>query len=69
MAKPPSNHGKTWTNGDIKELKRLNDQNTLTPLMAYRLGRKEDSVRSKAQDLDLSLKPVNKSPYNRQKGK
>lgn len=51
MAKKPSNHGKAWSGNDIKQMERLQKQNTPTPLMAYRLGRTVDAVRSKAQEI------------------
>lgn len=65
MAKRPENENKHWTPQDIRQLERLADQNTPTRLIAYKLGRSEDSVRSKASEEDISLKPTNQSPYNR----
>jgi len=67
MAKTPKNSGKPWSKGDIDKLKGLVNQNTPTGLIANKLGRSEDAVRSKATELDISLKPTNQSPYNRQK--
>lgn len=67
MAKTPKNSGKQWTENDVSKLEKLVKGNTPTGLIAYQLGRSEDAVRSKASDLDISLKPTNKSPYNRQK--
>jgi len=67
MAKTPKNSGKQWTENDVTKLEKLVKGNTPTGLIAYQLGRSEDAVRSKASDLDISLKPTNKSPYNRQK--
>ncbi len=67
MAKTPKNSGKPWSKEDIAKLKSLVKGNTPTGLIAHELGRSEDAVRSKASDLDISLKPTNKSPYNRQK--
>ena len=67
MAKTPKNQGKEWTDKDISNLKKLVKGNTPTGLIAYELGRSEDAVRSKASDIDVSLKPTNQSPYNRQK--
>lgn len=65
--KKPENHGKEWTRGDDKELKQLAAQNTPTRVIGLKIGRTPDAVRSRASDLDLSLKPVNQSPYNRRK--
>lgn len=69
MSKKPANQGKQWTPAEVKELKKLARGNTPTPLMAYKLKRTEAGVRGKAGEIDLSLKPTNKSPYNRQKKK
>jgi hypothetical protein len=65
MPKKPLNQGKSWTPSQEKELKQLVKGNTPTPLIAHKLGRTPAGVQSKAQDLNVSLKPVNKSPYNR----
>lgn len=67
MAKNPKNHGKQWTGADDKQLKKYAKENTPTPLIAYKMGRTEDAVRSHASEIDLSLKPTNKSPYGTQK--
>ncbi len=67
MAKTPKNHGKEWTDKDVKQLDQLADGNTPTRVIALKLGRTEDSVRSKASQEDISLKPTNQSPYNRRK--
>ena len=65
MATTPQNHGKSWTPSDTAKLKKLAEGNTPTRLIAHKLDRTEDSVRSKAQQLGVSLKPTNQSPYNR----
>ncbi|MCA3215577.1 MAG: hypothetical protein ING39_09165 [Burkholderiales bacterium] len=67
MAKPPTNHGKQWTPADVQQLKQLAKGNTPTGLIAHKMGRTEDSIRSKASETDVSLKPTNQSPYNRRK--
>ena len=67
MAKPPTNHGKQWTPADVQQLKQLAKGNTPTVLIAHKMGRTEDSIRSKASETDVSLKPTNQSPYNRRK--
>lgn len=61
------NSGKHWTKDEVQQLKDLAKGNTPTRLIAWKLGRSEDSVRSKASDTDVSLKPTNQSPYNRRK--
>jgi len=69
MAKTPRNNNKPWTAADIKELKQLVKGNTPTGLTAYELERTKGAIYNKASELDLSLHPTNKSPYNRQKEK
>ena len=65
MAKTPPNHGNPWTPEDVKNLEKLADQNTPTRVIALKLKRTEDAVRSKASEEEISLKPTNQSPYNR----
>jgi hypothetical protein len=67
VAKTPKNHGKDWTNSDVKQLQKLADQNTPTRVIGLKMGRTEDSIYGKAQREDISLKPTNQSPYNRRK--
>lgn len=67
MAKTPKNHGKEWTNSDNRRLADLARRNTPTGLIAHDLGRTEGSVRTHASEENVSLKPTNQSPYNRQK--
>jgi hypothetical protein len=69
MPKTPPNAGKEWTRGDEMHLRQLAKENTPTRVMGLKLGRSEDAVRSKAQDIDLSLKPTNQRPYNKQRGR
>jgi len=65
MTKTPKNNGKEWSKDDIKALKKLSEGNTPTGLIAHKLGRSENSVRSKASGENISLKPTNQSPYDR----
>ncbi|MDP9336037.1 MAG: hypothetical protein M3Q30_22380 [Actinomycetota bacterium] len=65
--KQPTNHNKAWTSGQNRQLRELARGNTPTGLLAYKLGRTEDAVRSHASAIRLSLKPTNQSPYNRRK--
>ena len=67
MPKQPANQNKQWSNQDLSKLQKLADQNTPTRLIAWHLKRTANSIRSKAQAEDMSLKPVNQSPYNRKK--
>jgi hypothetical protein len=67
MARTPPNHNKDWSTADRKQLEKLAAGNTPTGLIAHKLGRTEAAVRNKASEEDISLKPVNQSPYNRLK--
>ncbi len=67
MSKSARNSGKLWTSGQKSELRNLANHNTPTRVIGLKLGRTEEAIRSKASDLNLSLKPVNQSPYNRKK--
>jgi len=67
MSKKPANHGKEWSDADEQKLQQLINQNTPTRVIGLKLQRTEDSIRSKASDEGLSLKPTNQSPYNRRK--
>lgn len=66
MSKSNRNSGKAWTDIDVKTLKQLAAENTPTRVMGLKLGRTEDAIRAKASQIDLSLKPTNQSPYNKQ---
>lgn len=63
MATQPPRHGHAWTSDEEQTLRELAQQNTPTRLMALKLDRTEESIRSKARDLRLSLKPTNQAPY------
>ena len=67
MPKSTRNQGTRWSKADESTLKQLAAQNTPTRVIGLKLGRSEDAVRSKASDLDMSLKPTNQSPYNRRR--
>ena len=67
MTKSTRNTGKNWTKGEISQLRSLARQNTPTRVIGLKLGRTENSIRSKASDNGISLKPTNQSPYNRRK--
>ncbi len=62
MKKPP-NAGKPHTPQSDKQLRAFVKGNTPTPLIAFKLGRSEDAIRGRAQNLNISLHPTNKSPY------
>jgi len=67
MAKQPVNHGKPWTPTDVKQLDQLAKGNTPTRVIALKAGRTPEAVQQKASEKNISLKPTNQSPYNRQK--
>jgi hypothetical protein len=61
------NSGKEWSDADLKKLEKLVNGNTPTGLIAYHLKRSEATIYSKASGENISLRPTNKSPYNRKK--
>ena len=67
MVKTPPNSGKPWTPSQDAQLRKEAAGNTPTPVIALHLGRSEDSVRSRASDIDVSLKPTNQRPYGTKK--
>lgn len=67
MTKTPSNHGKPWSPGDVKQLRTEVKQNTPTRVLGLHLGRTPEAVQAKASDLNISLKPTNQSPYGTKK--
>ncbi|GJQ56828.1 MAG: hypothetical protein HKUEN07_33970 [Rhodocyclaceae bacterium] len=67
MAKPPANHGKTWTPDSVTQLKQLAKANTPTRVIGLKLGRTEDSLRAKAGEENVSLQPPHQSSSNRRR--
>lgn len=67
MAKTPSNHGKAWKPAEMKQLHKLARDNTPTRVIGLKLDRTPGAVQTKASEENISLKPTNQSPYNRQK--
>ena len=65
MPKSTRNTGKDWSKTDVSQLRTLAKQNTPTRVIGLKLGRTANSVRSKASEKSISLKPTNQSPYNR----
>jgi hypothetical protein len=59
--------GEPWTAQEVRELKKLAKGNTPTGVLSLKLQRPEAAVRSKAQREGISLRPTNRSPYNRRK--
>ncbi len=67
MPKYIRNTGKQWTAQEEKKLVQLAKENTPTRVIGLKLGRPVGGVRGKAQELEVSLRPTNQSPYNRRK--
>lgn len=67
MAKKPQNSGKDWTRKEVAQLRREAKSNTPTGQIAYEHGRSENAIRNKASEENISLKPTNRSPYDRRK--
>lgn len=67
MAKKPANSGKSWTPADDRTLRSEAAGNTPTRVIGIHLHRSEAAVRSRAAELDVSLKPTNQSPYGSSK--
>ncbi|HWV55472.1 hypothetical protein [Pseudorhodoplanes sp.] len=56
-----------WETAEVKELRALAKQNTPTRVISMKLERPPAAIRSKAQREGISLRPTNRSPYNRRK--
>ncbi len=61
------NTGTTWTAKDDAKLRELAAKNTPTRVIGLILGRTEYAVYARANELGISLRPTNQSPYNRQR--
>ena len=67
MAKTPTNNGKDWKPADNSQLRGLIRENTLTRVIGLKLGRTPGAVQQHANELGLTTKPTNQSPYNRRR--
>lgn len=67
MAKNPSNHGKSWTSNDNRQLQQLASSNTPTRIIGLKMGRTPGAIQGHASEVGVSLKPVNQSPYGTKK--
>jgi hypothetical protein len=56
-----------WSENEVKQLRQLAKGNTPTGVISLKLQRPPGSIASKAQREGISLRPVNRSPYNRRK--
>ena len=54
-----------WSTADVRALKQLAKGNTPTGVISVKLQRPVGAIRSKAQREGISLRPINRSPYNR----
>lgn len=57
--------GKKWTKDEVKQLEELAKGNTPTGIIALKMGRTQNAIHAKAHNENISLKPTNKSPYDR----
>jgi hypothetical protein len=67
MPKYTRNSGTHWSRGDVSQLRQLARENTPTRVIGLKLGRTEGAVRTMASEKNVSLRPTNQSPYNRNK--
>jgi hypothetical protein len=65
MPKYTRNARQRWTPAEERQLRQLAAGNTPTRVIGLKLGRTEAAIRSKAAELNISLKPTNQAPYNR----
>jgi hypothetical protein len=56
-----------WSAQEVRELRSLARGNTPTGVISLKLQRPPTAIRSKAQREGISLRPANRSPYNRRK--
>ncbi len=54
-----------WSDKDLSKLRQLAKGNTPTGVMSIKLQRPATAIRSKAHREGISLRPTNRSPYNR----
>jgi hypothetical protein len=57
--------GQPWSGEEVKKLRTLARGNTPTGVLSLKLRRPPAAIRSKARREGISLKPTNRSPYNR----
>ncbi|MDQ8730535.1 hypothetical protein [Bradyrhizobium sp. LHD-71] len=56
-----------WSASEVKQLRSLAKANTPTGVISLKMQRPPGAISSKAQREGISLKPINRSPYNRRK--
>jgi hypothetical protein len=67
MAKQAPNSGKAWTPQADSQLRREVAGSTPPGVISLHLGLTEDAIRSRAGDIDVSLKPTSQSPSGTKK--
>lgn len=65
MAQYNRNSGKSWSRQEVAQLKKLANQNTPTRVIGLKLGRTPEAIYARAGEENISLKPINKSPYGK----
>jgi hypothetical protein len=58
-----------WSAAEVRVLRLLASDNTPTGVISLKLERPETAIRSKAQREGISLRPTNRSPYSRRRGR
>lgn len=68
MPKPKyiAKSGQSWTPVELKQLKTMSGR-TPTRVIAFKLQRPVAGVQAKAQEIGMSLKPINRSPRSKLK--
>ena len=56
-----------WTDKEVSQLRSLAKDNTPTGVISLKMERPKGLIASKAQREGISLRPINRSPYNRRK--
>ena len=67
MPKLTAKTGQKWMAIDVASLKKLAKINTPARVIGRKLQRTVNAIHSKAQELKVSLRSVNQSPYNGKK--
>jgi hypothetical protein len=57
------NNRRAWTADEVEQLRELATGNTPVGVMSIKLGRSQDSIRSRARSEGISLAPANRSLY------
>jgi hypothetical protein len=67
MAMYNRNTRRVWKPGEVIQLRNLARQNTPTRVIGLKLGRTANTVRAKASEHGISLKPWNQRPHSRRR--